>query len=282
MKRLFIIGTQKLFLSLEDSIRFSKTLAEAYAGRSRPFDVLICPSLINLAHVADALSQVPVYVGAQNFHQEETGPFTGQVSLMELINLNIRHVMVGHSELRLAGETDGMISDKIALCLKHHVTPIICLGESADHQIQGLRFAEMERSIKSLFSEAVAKRYPIDHIIIAYEPTWISLSGDEDKILHSMRTVRDTCRAIREILSDLFGQSERENIRIMFGGGVNKDSTKLLLRELQVDGLLVGRASTNIISFRQILDAAEEFINREQSSAVTVDQSDKDRRSTGS
>jgi triosephosphate isomerase (TIM) len=266
MKSLFIIGTQKLFLSLEDSIQFSKTLAEAYVGRPRPFDVLICPSLINLAHVADALSQAPVYVGAQNFHQEETGPFTGQVSLMELINLNIRHVMVGHSELRSAGETDGMISGKIALCLKHHVAPIICLGESADHQIQGLRFAEMERRIKSLFSEAVAKRYPIDNTIIAYEPTWISLSGDEDKILHSMRSVRDTCRSIREILSELFGSSAGEKIRIMFGGGVNQDSTKLLLGELQVDGLLVGRASTNIASFLQILDATEEFINREQAS----------------
>jgi triosephosphate isomerase (TIM) len=266
MKSLFIIGTQKLFLSLEDSIRFSKTLAEAYAGKSRPFDVLICPSLINLAHVADALSQAPVYVGAQNFHQEETGPFTGQVSLTELINLNIRHVMVGHSELRSAGETDGMISGKIALCLKHHVAPIICLGESTDHQIQGRRFAEMERRIKSLFSEAVAQRYPIDNIIIAYEPTWISLSGDEDKIMRSMRIVRDTCRAIREILSDLFGPSAGENIRIMFGGGVNKDSTKLLLGELQVDGLLVGRASANIASFLQILDATEDFINREQAS----------------
>ena len=261
MKRLLIIGTQKLFLSLEDSIRFSKMLAEAYAGRSRPFDVLICPSLINLAQVVDALSQAPVYVGAQNFHQEETGAFTGQVSLMELINLNVRHVMVGHSELRLAGETDSIISGKIALCLKHHVTPIICLGESADHQIQGLRFAEMERSIKSLFFEAVAKRYPIDNIIIAYEPTWISLLGDEDKILHSMLTVRDTCRAIREVLSDLFGPSKGENIRIMFGGGVNTDSIKLLLRELQIDGLLVGRASTNIVSFLQILDATEDFIN---------------------
>jgi triosephosphate isomerase (TIM) len=265
MRRLCIIGTQKLFLSLADSIRFSNTLAEACAGRSRPFDLLICPSLINLAHVADAVRKVPIYVGAQNFHQEETGPFTGQVSLMELKHLNIRHVMVGHSELRSAGETDGMISGKIALCLKHHVTPIICLGESADYQIQGLRFVEMERSIKSLFSEVVENRYPLDDVIVAYEPSWISLSGDEDKVLLSLRGVRDSCRAIREILSDLFGSSAGENIRIMFGGGVSKDSIKLVLRELQIDGLLVGRASTNIDSFLQIIEEAEEFINWEQS-----------------
>lgn len=262
MRRPFIIGTQKLFLTLADSTQFAKALAASLDSRSLPFDVLICPSLINLAHVASALSESQVYVGAQNFHQEEDGPFTGQVSLRELINLNIRHMLLGHPELRQQGETDDMVRNKVELCLKHQVTPIVCLGESIGEREPGKRYRNLEQWIKSIFTGPAVRSYPIDNIIIAYEPTRISLSGDEDKLRLGVQIVNETCRAIREILNNLFEPRAGENIKILFGGGVNEGSAKMLLQELQVDGLLIGRAGTSIDSFLRILEVTEESIQR--------------------
>jgi triosephosphate isomerase len=233
-------------------------LTASLCGKSLPFDVLICPSLINLAHVAAALGRSQAYVGAQNFHQEDSGPFTGQVSLRELMNLNILHVMVGHSELRQQGETDDVVRNKIELCLKHSMAPIVCLGESKDERTPGKTYQNLELRITSLFPDSIAGRYPADSIIIAYEPTWIPLSGDDARLQLGARIVNDTCSAIREILINLFGPQAGESIRILFGGGVNETTAKTLIQELRVDGLLIGRASVNIASFLHILKVAEE------------------------
>jgi triosephosphate isomerase len=260
MRRPIIIGAQKLFLSLSDSIQFSRSLAASLDGKSLSFDVLICPSLVNLAHVASTLIESQVYVGAQNFHQEDTGPFTGQVSLRELINLNILYVLVGHSELRQQGETDDVIRNKIELCLKHHITPIICLGEDGDERKAGKAYRNIEQRIRNLFPETVVRKYPTDNIIIAYEPTWMPPLGDEAGFRLGIHVVNDTCDSIREILNNLFGPQAGENIRVLFGGGVNEGSAKALLLELRVDGFLIGRASANIASFLHILEAAEESI----------------------
>jgi triosephosphate isomerase len=261
MRRPLIIGVQKLFLNLSDSIQYSGKLSAFLESRSLPFDVLICPSLINLAHVATALRQSQVYVGAQNFHQEESGPFTGQVSLHELIYLNIRHVLIGHSELCQQGETDALIRFKVELCLKHHITPIICLGEEIDEQKSCNHYEQLEQRIKNLFSDTVMKKYSVDDVIIAYEPTQTPLLRDENRLRLNIQIMNDSCIAIREILNNLFDPSTGENIRILFGGGVNESSAKMLLREMRVDGFLVGRASTNIASFLTLLEMVEEFIH---------------------
>jgi triosephosphate isomerase (TIM) len=260
MRRPFIIGAQKLFLNLSDSIQFSKILAASLENRSLPFDVLICPSLISLAHVAAVLDKSPVYAGAQNFHQEGAGAFTGQVSLHELININVRHVLIGHLELRQQGETDDMIRHKIELCLKHGITPIVCLGESRDERGPGQTFRNLERRINGLFSDAVVNRSSVDNVIVAYEPAWIELAGDRDELRRGIRIANDTGAAIRGILNELFGPRVGENVRVLFGGGVNESSAGMLLQELQMDGFLIGRAGVKISSFLRILEAAEESI----------------------
>jgi triosephosphate isomerase len=59
----------------------------------------------------------------------------------------------------------------------------------------------------------------------------------------------------------MFESQIGENIRILFGGGVNEGLASMLLQELQVDGLLIGRAGANIASFLRILEATEESIS---------------------
>ena len=56
-----------------------------------------------------------IALGAQNCHWEEKGAFTGEVSPVFLAKLNVRYVIVGHSERReLFGETDEVVNRKLA------------------------------------------------------------------------------------------------------------------------------------------------------------------------
>ena len=53
-------------------------------------------------------------LGAQNCHWEDKGAFTGEVSPVMLAKLDVRYVIVGHSERReLFGETDEEVNKKV-------------------------------------------------------------------------------------------------------------------------------------------------------------------------
>ena len=58
--------------------------------------------------------EIPFALGAQHCHSEEKGAYTGEVSPHFLSKLNVRYVIVGHSERReIFGETDEMVANKI-------------------------------------------------------------------------------------------------------------------------------------------------------------------------
>ena len=64
--------------------------------------------------------KVEISLGAQNCHWEDKGAFTGEVSPAFLAKLNVRYVIVGHSERReLFGETDEWVNKKLHAVLKH-------------------------------------------------------------------------------------------------------------------------------------------------------------------
>ena len=68
----------------------------------------------------------------KTFTRLSQAPFTGEISPVVLAKLNVRYVMVGHSERRrLFGETDAfMQARKLLTVQKHGMTPILCVGET--------------------------------------------------------------------------------------------------------------------------------------------------------
>ena len=72
-------------------------------------------------------------LGAQNCHWEDKGAFTGEVSPPMLAKLNVKYVIVGHSERReLFGETDEDVNRKARAVLAQEMTPILCCGETLE------------------------------------------------------------------------------------------------------------------------------------------------------
>lgn len=121
-------------------------------GNESKFEIILCPPYTALERVSDIVSSSKIKVGAQNVFYEEKGAFTGEISTEMLTNLNVRYVIIGHSERRhIFGETDEMINKKLKKIVKTSLTPILCVGEKLEDREKGLTFNVVERQIKEAF-----------------------------------------------------------------------------------------------------------------------------------
>jgi len=138
-------------------------------------DVVVCPPFTALRSVQTTIDgdRLQIGLGAQNCHWEPSGAYTGEISPLMLAKLNVKHVIVGHSERReLFGETDEMVSMKLRAVLGAGMAPILCVGETLDEREQGATDAKVKGQIESAFA-----RLPIEdaaRCTVAYEPIWRS------------------------------------------------------------------------------------------------------------
>lgn len=263
MRKVLIVGAQKLYLSLEDSKEFAGRMITIINNRRFSFDLAICPSFINLAHVADILKGSQIALGAQNVHQEDIGAFTGQVSMKELIAVGVKYVIVGHSELRnQQRETNEMVSRKVKMSLTQKVIPITCVGESKEEKDAGRSEEVIERDLREIFTHISKEHFAVENVVIAYEPVWAIKAGRKDKATEaaSPSSANKMHEFIRTTLSKIYDSNIAEKIRILYGGSVAPENTKNLLEEPAIDGLLIGTASIKIESLLKIIEAAEERI----------------------
>ena len=90
---------------------------------------------------------------------------------------------------------------------------------------------------------------------MAYEPVWaIGKSAAE-----AMRgeELEETAIFIRKILTEAIGREAMAKVPILYGGSVESENAGALIREGGINGFLVGRASTGIDSFIDILKACK-------------------------
>ncbi|MBV9770527.1 MAG: triose-phosphate isomerase [Bryobacterales bacterium] len=255
MKRPLILGNQKLFLNLSDAVDLANHLNRKIKLRPLACDLVLCPSFMNLGHVAAALSSSEIKVGAQNVHQVETGPFTGQVSVRELVDLGVSHVILGHSEVRAQqGETNAQVRVKVEMCLQHGVVPVVCVGDTREEWEAGKSMDAVNRQLLEIFTPPLS--VGLDAVVVAYEPLWAIKRGRDDK--HTASASPEAANrmhaCIRSILLRALGRSD---IHILYGGSVNQTNSSDLLTQDNIDGLLVGTASVNADSFLAILEGSE-------------------------
>ena len=251
-----IVAAHKLFVGLHDAVSYSQRLLDALQTRRLSLEVVVSPSLINLAHVAEVLRESPVAVAAQNVHQEGNGAFTGQVSLEELLALGVKYVVIGHSEI-LTHQHDGAetLSNKIRWCVRHGVRPFVCIThrEVDDEREPGASVAD---TLAQLFTGALRDDSLQAAPLIVYEPPAASICDSAEGRLRVSRIVRH----LREHASALVAGRTTARARVLYGGGVTPGNIATLSRELDVDGFFVGRASVDVASFLSIVDAAQEAI----------------------
>lgn len=212
-------------------------------------DVAVIPPFTSLRSVQTLIEgdKLELKLGAQSCHWQDSGAFTGEISPVMLAALSCEYVLAGHSERRtLFEESDEIVNRKVTAILSHDMTPILCVGESADQrdadQAEPVIAGQVTGSLSGIDGQAVAD------MVIAYEPVWAigtgrtALPADADA----------GCGVVRETIRSLYGDAAAEAVRVQYGGSVKPGNVAELMSQPNIDGALVGGASLNADDFAVI------------------------------
>ncbi|HYS16248.1 MAG TPA: triose-phosphate isomerase [Candidatus Binatia bacterium] len=250
MRTPLVIGNWKMHGTVAEA-RVLATAVRDGLRRPRGVQVVVCPPFTALAAVSEVLAGSPIQLGAQTCHHEPAGAHTGEISVPMLTELGCRWVLAGHSERRKEiGESDELIKLKVRAILSHGLTPVLCVGETADERRQGLTFTTVEGQLRAGLTGLAADQ--IAKTVLAYEPVWAIGTG----VNASPGQAAEVQGYLRGLLSELASKEIAQAVRILYGGSVKAENADALLTEPEIDGALVGGASLNAQGFIGIVRKA--------------------------
>ena len=212
-------------------------------------DVVVCPPFTDLRtlQTLTEADRIPIQLGAQTCHWADQGAYTGAVSPPMLARLNVRYVIVGHSERRqLFGETDEDVNRIAKAVLKHEMTPIVCVGETLEERDHGETEARVVHQLTAAFTGV--KTGDAERCVVAYEPIWAIGTGRNatpDDANTTIGVIRETLRRLYSATADA--------MRIQYGGSVKPGNIADLMAMPEIDGALVGGASLDPDDFARIV-----------------------------
>jgi len=244
MKKI-IIANWKMELSLKKSLNLLKEYNLKLKFDPKDKKLIICPDFLTLGYLSaqdERKRDFSFFLGAQTSGHLNFGPLTGEISAINLKKIGVSYVILGHSERRQVGESNGLIKDKILLALKANIVPIICLGEKKKGRA-GISF--IKKQLKEIFldlPEIVKKP-----IIVAYEPVWAIGSNTPCSSLQAFK--------VSQVIKDFFLKYYQLEVKVVYGGSVNDKNAKNFLKQENIDGLLVGGASLSYIKLQKIINS---------------------------
>lgn len=242
------VGTSwKMNKGLAEAREFARGLSDHLGGSGlagvQPF---VIPSFTAVAAVRDELgAESPVLLGVQNAHWEDQGAWTGEVSVPQAKDAGAQLVEIGHSERREHfGETVETTRLKVAAALRHGLTPLLCIGESAEVKDAGgssqFILDQAAGALDGLSAEQLSR------VLIAYEPIWAI--GERGRPA--------TVEELREPFAALGREYGGRARGLLYGGSVNQGNAEELLGIDYVDGLFVGRAAWELAGYVELLGIA--------------------------
>jgi triosephosphate isomerase len=212
-------------------------------------EIVVCPAFTALRSVQTTLDadRIHIALGAQNVYPEDKGAFTGEVSPTMLAKLNVRFVIIGHSERReIFGETDDFVNRKAKAVLSAGMQPILCVGESLAEREAGATDDKVQGQIAGGFAGISASE--AERMVVAYEPIWAIGTGRNATPDDANTTISTIRAAIREQVGDV-----ADGMRILYGGSVKPGNAAELMAQPEIDGALVGGASLDPDDFARII-----------------------------
>ena len=250
-RRPLISGNWKMHLNHFEAITLVQKLSYALSDADyAATDVCVHPPFTDLRSVQTVLDidDIPILLGAQDCHHADAGAFTGEVSPAMLAKLQVRYVIVGHSERRaLFGETDEGVNSKVHAVLRHGMTPILAVGDTLEQREAGqtteVVLGQLAAGMHGLSRDQAAG------LVVAYEPVWAIGTGR----VASPGDAQEVCAEIRRQVSASFGAAAADGVRIQYGGSVKPVNAAALMAEPDIDGALVGGASLDADDFARIV-----------------------------
>ena len=245
-----IAGNWKLNpVTMKEAVSLASAVATKNKKTTEPY-ITIAPPFPYLSEVGKKIAKGTVALAAQDVYHKNIGAHTGEVSVLQLKDLGVEFVILGHSERRAMGETDEEVREKVLMCLKHRLIPIVCIGESSrDDQGDFYNFVENQlKQLTSVLTPAQMKK-----VILAYEPIWAIGSGSSA----TSEDVKEMQLFIESVLTKIYDRKAARGVRLLYGGSVKPGNAKELHEEGGMNGFLIGGASLKAEDFTAIIKAVQ-------------------------
>lgn len=211
-------------------------------------EVIMCPPFVYLSDFTSVFKKSMIKIGAQNCSHIQKGALTGEVSCEMLRDLGCDYVIIAHSERRkLFEEQNEEIANKLTIAFANNLIPILCIGETAEERDANIIEKVLESQLEVM--KAIVNSAPcgFKELMVAYEPVWAIGSG----ITPTLEQIDSTHKFIREKLDGYFNHDSLK-IKILYGGSVNLSNASELFNLEAVDGGLIGGASLDVASFKEL------------------------------
>ncbi len=253
MRKKIVAGNWKMNKTLDEGVALTSEIVNMVRDEvSNDVTVILNPPFIHLNRVYELVKSADkVFLGAQNCNENESGAYTGEISVGMLKSTGCDFVIIGHSERReYFNETDELLAKKVDITLSEGLTPIFCCGESLDIRKNGTYRQFVTDQISQSLFHLTGEQFR--NIVIAYEPIWAIGTGetattDQAQEMHA---------AIRKHIAQKYGKEFAENISILYGGSCKPSNAKELFAGEDVDGGLIGGAS---LKSRDFIDIIKSF-----------------------
>ncbi|HNY22663.1 MAG TPA: triose-phosphate isomerase [Treponemataceae bacterium] len=245
MRKYFIAGNWKMHKTTSEAVALATELVKELKGG--PNKYMIAPSFTSLDAVSKVIKGTNILLGAQNMSTDEQGAHTGEVSVLQLKDLGVQVVILGHSERRHTyKEDDAMINKKVKLALSHGLEVILCVGELLEEREAGKAEKVCEEQTK--LGLAGVSAADLKKVTIAYEPVWAIGTGktatpEDADAIHAF---------IRKVIADLYGKAAADEMIIQYGGSMKAENAQALLAKENIDGGLIGGAALKADLFKPI------------------------------
>ncbi len=249
-RRPIMAGNWKMHKTTGEAVAFVEALwfaLKSHDPAALP-EIVLCPPFTALEATRKAIrgTGAPFIVAAQTMESRDSGAYTGEVSPPMLEDLDVRWVILGHSERRqYYNETDETVAEKTVAALKHSMVPVVCVGESLAQREAGETDAVISRQVAAVLS--VVAPHDLPRLVVAYEPVWAIGTGKTCDASEANRV----CELIRKLLA-VHGPADQT--RILYGGSVKPNNVGELIGQPHIDGGLVGGASLEPESFFKLIE----------------------------
>ncbi len=244
-------GNWKMYKTPHETATFLEHFKPLVHGFTQ-CDIVIFPPAIDIPSAVSAAAGSNIAIGGQNIYWGKEGAFTGEISTEMLTAAGASWVLIGHSERRhvVASETDAEVLKKTQAALTAGLTPIICVGERLEEHKAGKTNEVLVKQFAAGVAGLTEEQFAL--VVVAYEPVWAIGTGQTA----TPEIAAAAHRLIRQEAEKRFGAPAAQKLRVLYGGSVKPDNCDGLMREVELDGVLVGGASLDPDSFSKIVKAA--------------------------
>lgn len=240
-----IIGNWKMYKTAAQAVEFIRAFKTMVVNGNRIW--LAVPFTAIHAAVKEAAGS-DIVIGAQNMNAAKEGAFTGEIAGLMLKDAGAKFVLLGHSERRQHfHETNAEIAAKVKRALLDGITPVLCVGETAQERESGYEEILKEQILQGF--QHVEKE-DADKVMLAYEPVWAIGTGKTA----TPDIAEETQKFCRGVLAEHFGKKASNSMPILYGGSVKPETMSALMQEKNINGVLVGGASLDPKIFSQIVN----------------------------